>query len=54
MAMKDGLNLAACVGASASKAVEDVLKEYESEMIARTTESVLASRAAATAPNMSH
>jgi 2-polyprenyl-6-methoxyphenol hydroxylase-like FAD-dependent oxidoreductase len=46
MAMKDGVTLASCIESTHDSSVVDMLKEYEAEMIPRTTKSVLASRKA--------
>ena len=46
MAMKDGFCLAKILDGMSDSSVENTLKEYESEMTVRTTESVLTSRSA--------
>lgn len=46
MAMKDGITLASCIAGDDGTSIEDLLKNYEAEMIPRTKKSVLASRAA--------
>jgi len=47
MAMKDGMSLAMTLDSNEEGNVQNLLKLYEGEMSPRTTESVLASRAAA-------